>query len=215
MTRFSKTRASYTLATLALALTAVRPAAAQIAWDTPRFVGPESPSGIGVYWMRAETLPGDHNAAFGTFSLPGTGGAVTVRGGIGTGVAEENAAFGGIDLRAPIARHSATQPLDLEWSGGAGVGVGEYLLASVPFAVSAGRSWASGSVWFAPYVSLGATLDYRYGDSDLVPDEEFEIQATAGIGVDVAFDPGRRFVIRAAAALGERQAVSVGLVVGG
>ncbi len=214
MKRFRSIPTYGALATLALALT-LRPAHAQIAWDTPRFVGPESPAGLGVYWMRAETLPDDHNAVFGTFSLPGTDGAVTVRGGIGTGVAEENAAFGGVDLRAPIARHSATQPPDLEWSGGAGIGVGEYLLASVPFAVSAGRSWSSGSVWFAPYVSVGATLDYRYGDSDLVPDEEFEIQATAGVGVDLAFDPAQRFVVRAAAALGERQAVSVGMVIGG
>ena len=188
--------------------------AAQIAWDAPRLTGPESPSGIGIHWMRAEVLPGDHNAVFGTLSLPGTNGAVSVRGGIGTGVAEENAAFGGVDLRAPIARHTATQPLDLEWSGGAGLGVGEYVLISVPVAVSAGRSWASGSVWFAPYVSLGATIDYRIGDSDFVPDEEFEIQATAGIGVDMAFDPARRFVLRVSTALGERQAIALGLVIG-
>jgi hypothetical protein len=208
-------RRTTALAGLGLAMVLASPAAAQIAWDTPRLVGPESPSGIGVYWMRAETLPGDRNAVFGSWSLPGTRGAISVRAGIGTGVAEENAAFGGVDLRAPIARHSATQPLDLEWSGGAGVGVGEYLLASVPVAVSAGRSWASGSVWFAPYVSVGATFDYRYGDSDFVPDEEFEIQATAGVGVDVAFDAARRLVFRAATALGERQAIAVGVVIGG
>ncbi|MBM4185165.1 MAG: hypothetical protein FJ207_13275 [Gemmatimonadetes bacterium] len=207
-------RTSGIRAGLCLAVILARPLAAQIAWDTPRLVGPESPSGVGCHWMRAETLPGDHNAVFGSFSLPGTGGAVTAHGGIGTGVAEENAVFGGVDLRAPIARHSATQPLDLEWSGGAGLSVGEYQLASVPVAVSAGRSWASGSVWFAPYVSVGATFDYRRGDSDLVPDEEFEIQATAGIGVDMAFDAARRFVLRAAAALGERQAVAVGMVIG-
>ena len=198
-----------------LSAAAFVPASAQVAWDTPSLTGPESPSGLGVYWMRAEALPGDDDAVFGTWSLPGTGGAVTVRGGIGTGVAEENAAFGGIDLRAPIATHTDAQPLDLAWSGGAGIGVGEYLLASVPFALSAGRSWSSGSVWFAPYVSVGATLDYRYGDSDFVPDEEFEIQATAGLGVDMAFDAARRFVLRAATSLGDRQAVAVGLLIGG
>ncbi len=198
-----------------LTTVAVLPASAQIAWDTPRLTGPESPSGLGVYWMRAEVLPGDDDAVFATWSLPGTGGAVTVRGGIGTGVAEENAAFGGIDLRAPIATHTDTQPLDLAWSGGAGIGIGEYLLASVPFALSAGRSWASGAVWFAPYVSVGATLDYRYGDSDFVPEEEFEIQATAGLGVDMAFDAARRFVLRTAISMGDRQSVSVGLLVGG
>jgi hypothetical protein len=198
-----------------LTIAAVVPASAQIAWDTPRLTGPESPSGLGVYWMRAEVLPGDDDAVFGTWSLPGTGGAVTVRGGLGTGVAEENAAFGGIDLRAPIATHTDAQPLDLAWSGGAGFSFGEYILASVPFALSAGRSWSSDAVWFAPYVSVGATLDYRYGDSDFVPDEEFEIQATAGLGADMAFDAARRFVLRTAISMGDRQAVSVGLLIGG
>ncbi len=205
------------LALAAAALTALAPASAdaQIAWDTPRLSGPESPAGIGVYWMRAEVLPGDDDAVFGTFSLPGTDGAITLRGGIGTGVAEENAFFGGVDLRAPIAMHTDTQPFDVAWSGGAGLGFGEYFLASVPFAVSVGRSWASSSVWFAPYLSAGATIDYSFGDSDLAPDEEFEIQATGGLGADISFDAARRFVVRVAAALGDRQAVAVGLVLGG
>jgi hypothetical protein len=204
-----------TVVTAVLALVCSAPLGAQIAWDTPRLTGPESPAGIGVHWMRADVLPGDDDAVFGTFSLPGTGGAVTLRGGLGTGVAEENAFFGGVDLRAPIATHTDTQPLDVSWGGGGGLSFGEYFLASVPFAVSIGRSWSSSSVWFAPYLSAGATLDYRFGDSDLVPDEEFEIQATAGLGADLSFDSARRFVVRVAAALGDRQAVSVGLVVGG
>ncbi|MGE0158575.1 MAG: hypothetical protein AB7T31_04130 [Gemmatimonadales bacterium] len=203
------------LAAVGLALGFAAPLGAQIAWDTPRLTGPESPGGIGFYWMRAEVLPGDDDAVFGTFSLPGTDGAITLRGGIGTGVAEENAFFGGVDLRAPIAMHTATQPLDVAWSGGAGLGFGEYFLASVPFAISVGRSWASTSVWFAPYLSAGATIDYRFGDSDLVPEEEFEVQATAGLGADLAFDAARRLVVRVATSLGDRQAVAVGLVVGG
>jgi hypothetical protein len=134
---------------------------------------------------------------------------------VGKGVADENAAFGGVDLRAPIVRHSDTQPLDLEWTGGAGVGVGEYILVSVPVAVSGGRSWTSGSVWLAPYLSVGAVLDYRYGDSDLVPDEEFEVQATAGVGADIAFDVERRFVLQLGMSLGDRQSVAVGFTLGG
>jgi len=201
--------------TVAGGLLAAAQASAQMAWDTPRMTGPESPSGLGFYWMRSGALPGDSDAFFGTWGLPGTDGAVSLRGGVGKGVADENAAFGGLDLRAPIVRHNDTQPLDLEWTGGAGVGVGEYIVISVPVAVSAGRSWSSGSVWFAPYLSVGAVLDYRYGDSDLVPDEEFEVLATAGVGADIAFDPERRFVLRLATSLGDRQGVAVGFSVGG
>jgi len=208
-------RITSSLLTAVLTAAIAAPLHAQIAWDAPRMTGPESPGGIGAYYMRAEVLPGDDDAVFGTFSLPGSDGAITLRGGLGTGVDEENAFFGGVDLRAPIAMHTTTQPFDVACSDGAGLGFGEYFLISVPFAVSVGRSWASSSVWFAPYVSAGATIDYRLGDEDEVPEEEYEIQATAGIGVDIAFDPARRFVVRAAAALGERQAVAVGLVISG
>jgi hypothetical protein len=208
-------RFSNILTGFGLFLVLAKPLAAQITWDTPRISGPETPAGIGAYWMRLDVLPGDHNAVFGTFSLPGSGGAITLRGGIGTGVAEENAFFGGVDLRAPIATHTETQPFDVAWSGGAGIGFGEYFLVSVPFAVSVGRSWSSSTVWFAPYLSAGAALDYRFGDSDLVPDEEFEVQATGGLGADISFDAARRFVVRVATSLGDRQAVMVGLLVSG
>jgi len=203
------------LVAAALLCAAATPLEAQLAWDTPRMIGPESPGGFGVYVMQPDALPGDKRAAFATWALPGMGGSVILRGGVGEGVAEEEAAFGGLDLRAPIARHTDSQPFDIEWTAGAGFGVGEYILVSVPVAISVGRSWSSGSVWFAPYLSLGATADYRHGDSDLRPDEEFEVQPTAGVGIDLSFDPGRRFVVRAATALGDRQALAVGLAVTG
>ncbi len=207
-------RAALTLAAaLAAGGGAAASADAQIVWDTPRMIGPESPSGLGLYWMRAGARPGDEDVFFGTWTVPGFGGAVAVRGGAGEGVAGETAAFGGVDFHAPLARHRPGQPLDLEWNAGAGFGVGEYLLISVPMGVSAGRSWSSGSVWFAPYVFGGAALEFRTGDE--APDEEFKVEATGGLGVDLSFDPSRRFVLRASAALGERQAVAVGFVIGG
>jgi len=186
---------------------------AQLLWDSPRMIGPESPGGLGVYWMRAGALPGDGDAVFGSWALPGFDGAVSVRGGGGEGAGGETAGFGGIDVHAPLARHTDSQPLDLEWTGGVGVGVGQYLLVSVPMGVAAGRSWSSESVWFAPYVSLGVALEYRAGDE--APDDEFEVQGAAGVGFDIAFDQARRFVIRAAAELADRQAVAVGLSIGG
>lgn len=187
------------------------PAAAQIVWDTPRMIGPESPSGLGLYWMRAGARPGDEDVFLGTWSVPGFDGAVVLRGGGGEGAGGETAAFGGVDFHAPLTRHGSGQPLDLEWNAGAGFSVGQYVLVSVPMGVSAGRSWASGSVWFAPYVFAGAALEFRTGDE--APDEEFKVEATGGLGVDLSFDPSRRFVLRASAALGERQAVAVGFVV--
>ena len=162
-------------------------AAAQILWDAPRMIGPESPGGVGFYWLRAESLPMDGDAVYATLPVPGTGGDVTLRGGLGEGATDELAGVGG--------------------------SYGEYLVVSVPVGLSAGRSWSSGSVWFAPYVGLGAVLDYRRGEE--APDDEFAVDANAEVGLDLAFDAGRRFVLRAAASLGDRQAVSVGLAVGG
>ncbi|KPJ83355.1 MAG: hypothetical protein AMS19_04760 [Gemmatimonas sp. SG8_23] len=198
---------------IGLSLSAPAPVTAQLVWDTPRLIGPESPRGLGVYWMRAGALPEDGDAVFGTWTLPGFDGALAIRGGGGRGAGGEVAGFGGLDARAPLARHTEGQPLDLEWTGGLGVGVGEYVLVSVPVGVSAGRSWSSGSVWLAPYVYLGLALDYRAGDA--APDDEFDVQGSAGIGLDLALDRARRFVIRASAALADRQAVAVGLAIAG
>ncbi len=126
-------------------------------------------------------------------------------------------AFGGLDVRASIARHSERQPLDLEWSSGIGAGSGtgdeRYVLVTLPMAISAGRSWSSGSIWLAPYVALGAALDVSLGDN--APDEEFSVTPAADIGIDLALDPGRRFIIRVATSLGDRQAIAVGLNLGG
>jgi hypothetical protein len=201
------------LLALALSLASVDPAASQFVWDTPRMIGPESPGGLGVYWMRSGALPGDSDAVMGTWTLPGFGGAVAVRGGGGRGVAGEPAGFGGVDVRAPLARHDDRQPIDLEWTGGVGAGVGQYVLISAPVGVAAGRSWASGSVWFAPYVYLGIALDYAFGDA--APDDEFDVQGSAGVGFDLALDRGRRFVIRTSAALADRQTFAVGFAVTG
>jgi hypothetical protein len=201
------------LATLALSFAIVQPVAGQFVWDTPRMIGPESRGGFGLYWMRAGALPGDGDAVMGTWTLPGFDGAVAVRGGGGRGAGDEIAGFGGVDVRAPLARHTERQPIDLEWSGGLGAGVGEYVLVSVPVGLSAGRSWSSGSVWFAPYVYLGIALDFRTGDE--APDEEFDVQGSAEVGFDLALDRARRFVIRASGALADRQAFAVGFAISG
>lgn len=186
---------------------------AQILWDTPRMIGPESPGGLGLHWMRAGALPGDGDAVFATLSLPGTGRSITLRGGTGEGATGEIAGFGGIDVRSSVARHTETQPLDVEWNAGAGVSIGDYQVISVPIGLSVGRSWSSGSVWLAPYVGASVSFDYRRGEG--APDEEFAVEPSAEVGIDLAFDAARRFVLRAATSLGDRQAVVVGLAIGG
>jgi len=184
---------------------------AQIAWETPRLLGPESPEGFGVHWLRAGTLPGDGNAVLVTWDLPGLPRAIGLRGGAGDGSDGSASVFGGLDVRTELTRHRPGQPVDVSWTVGVGLGVGDYGLLTVPVGISAGRSWTSGSVWLAPYAGVGIALDLRMGGA--APQDEFVVQPSADLGVDLALDRGRRLVLRAAASLGDRQAIAVGALV--
>jgi hypothetical protein len=190
---------------------------AQIAWDTPRLIGPESPRGLSVLWLRSEVPEGRTDGAMATWALPGTDGRVILRGGAGLDDADRVSVFGGIDLRTPLARHTEEQPLDLEWYAGFGAGGGggseQYMVLTLPLGVSAGRAWTSGSVWLAPYVALGVALDLVIGED--APDDELTASPAADLGIDFALDAGRRFIIRVATSLGDRQALALGLNLGG
>jgi hypothetical protein len=135
-----------------------------------------------------------------------------VRGGAGEGADGEIAGCGGIDLNTPIALQRGGQPVDLSWSTGAGLSYGRYLLVTVPVGLSAGLEWASGSVWAAPYASIGVALDLRLGGGR--PDSEFGIAPSADLGLDLSLDAARRMVIRTALSLGDRQALVVGASLG-
>ena len=187
-------------------------AEAQIAPETPRLLSPHGSGGFGVHWLRAETLPGDDEAVLVTWAFPGLPDGVRLRGGFGTGAGEEHAGLGGIDIQAPLMRGGSDVPFDLDWQGGLGVSVGAYTLVTLPVGLTGSVSWSSGSVWFAPYLAAGLAADLRLGEE--APGDEFEVSPALDVGVDVSFDSARRVILRAAAAVGDRQALSVGLAVG-
>lgn len=185
---------------------------AQLAPDTPRLLSPHGSAGLGVHFLRAGTLPGDGDAILATWAMPGLPDGVRLRGGAGRGAADVNAVFGGVDFQAPLLRATRDLPIDLDWQTGAGVSVGDYVLLTVPVGLTGGVSWQSGAVWFAPYLTAGIAADLRIGDA--APDREFDVSPALDVGLDLSLDSERRFVLRTAASLGDRQAVSVGLAFG-
>lgn len=187
-------------------------ATAQLAPDSPRLISPHGSGGLGVHWLRAETLPRDGAALLVTWAMPGLPDGVRVRGGAGQGAGGGDAIFGGIDFQRPLMRGTTPRPFDLDWQGGIGMSVGDYTLVTLPVGLTGGVSWTSGTVWMAPYVTAGLAADMRIGDQ--APAREFEVNTSLDVGLDIAFDLERKIVVRAAAALGDRQAVSLGLAFG-
>lgn len=186
--------------------------AAQLAPDTPRLLSPHGSGGLGIHLLRAETLPGDGDALLVTWAMPGLPDGLRFRGGAGRGALRTNAVFGGVDFQSPLLRATRDLPFDLDWQTGAGVSIGDYVLLTVPVGLTGGVSWQSGAVWFAPYLTAGIAADLRIGDS--APDREFDVSPALDIGLDLSLDIERRFVLRTAASLGDRQAVSLGLAFG-
>lgn len=186
------------------------PAGAQILPDAPRMLGPYTSSGLGVHWLRAGALPDDGDAVLVTWSPESTTRRVRLRGGAGRGAGGTVAGLGGIDVVAPLGTNPSS-PVRLAWTAGAGVSVGEWALVTIPAGISAGFAWQSGSVWLAPWVAAGAALDLRLGEE--APGDEFDAGVAAEVGVELSLERSRRVLVRAAASLGDRQAVAVGLVV--
>jgi hypothetical protein len=198
------------LVALALALLlGAGPGGAQLLPESPRMLGPATPSGLAVHLLRADGLPGDGDAVMAQWQPPGLPDGVWLRGGAGTGAGGEDAAFGGIDVRAPLV--DGTGRLHLAWTAGLGASHGEWTLASLPMGVQAGTVWSAGSVWLAPWVGAGLVMEYRWGDE--APERAFDAFPSAEVGAELSLDPGRRVVLRAGAALGDRQAVALGLLV--
>lgn len=185
---------------------------AQLAPDTPRLVSPTGPGGLAVYWSRPDAVPGDDAAVLATWVLPGLP-SVRLRGGLGIGANDDEAVLGGIDVQAPMTRRREGLPFDLDWQGGIGISVGEHTLVTLPVGVAAGTSWSSGTVWLAPYASAGLAADLWIGDD--YDGDEFEVDPALDVGLDLSLDSDRDVVLRAAVSLGDRQALAIGLAIGG
>jgi hypothetical protein len=193
-------------------LGAAVPAVAQLAPDTPRLISPHASGGLGVHQLRANALPDDGSALLVTWAMPGLPPGVRWRAATGRGAEGASAAMVGADVQTPLHRASEKLPIDLDWQSGIGVSSGAYTLVTMPVGLSGGIAWSAGGVWLAPYANAGISGDWRLGDD--APTEEFSVSGTFDVGLDLSFGVERTIVLRTAAALGQRKAVTLGLVFG-
>lgn len=203
-----------TSAAVAGLLLIAAPASGQVAWDAPSLMAPGAPAGWGVHLF--DTDYGDLGVFATHRSAPAPVG-LGFRFGIAEGAGGDLAVLGGFDVSGPIHRGTGDPPLDVIWFVGAGLGFEDDALLSFPAGVSLGWAFAGDEVAFRPYVAPKVVLDAWLGDDedpDDPPggrrgDDDVDLSAAVEIGMDLAFSP--TFAIRAAASLGDRDAVSIGI----
>jgi hypothetical protein len=199
---------------LVLTLAAVRPATAQIAWESPMLIGPEAPAGLGLYLM--EPWPSDEFAVLGTYRTAPVPIGLGFRLGIGEGLRDELAVFGGVDVAGSLLRATNDTPIDVVWFTGAGLGIGDDAIISFPLGLSVGAVLDSDSgVRFAPYLAPRIVLDAFICDDDderdfCRGDDDLDLDLAADVGLDLSFRPD--WMIRFAATLGDREAIAIGIV---
>lgn len=200
-------------ATAALALPA--PGAAQVAWDGPMLMAPGAPAGWGFHLV--DPAGADLGGLVTWRASPAPVG-LGFRVGLYEGFRDDLAIAGGVDLAGTLHRGSDDAPFDVIWFFGAGLGIDDDVLASFPLGIAAGWSFEGPDVAFRPYVAPRMVLDaYFDDDGDDRPgrgrDDDLDLSAAVEFGLDLAFSPS--FAIRAAASVGDRDALSIGIAVPG
>jgi hypothetical protein len=196
-----------TLTTLALTVTALAtlaaaPAAAQTAWDAPPLVSPVSPAGVSLFLLSPHG--GD------------LGGLVTFRheaGPVGLGyrlsISDQDggngaAIAGGVDISGFLARGVEDAPIDVMWWSGAGLGIGNSTLVTIPVGALVGWSGQGGDVILSPYAGGHVTLDISSVDGDNV-----SFGGSFDIGLDLVLDSG--WMVRFGGSFGDRDALALGV----
>jgi hypothetical protein len=195
---------------LILAVTGAGDLRAQAAWETPMLMAPGAPAGWGFHLVDP-----DYGGVGGLVTWRGEPAPIGLgfRGGLLEGVRDDLALVAGVDVSGVIHRGAGDVPVDVIWFSGAGAGLDDDLLISIPAGISVGWSFSGDEVQFRPYVAPRLVLDAYIDDDDRGPgrgDDDLDLSAALEIGLDLGFDP--RWALRTAASLGDRDAVSIGIV---
>lgn len=188
----------------ALFIMTIAPAAsaAQVAWDAPAMIRPGAPSGLTI--LLHEPYPGDDIGALVLWRQSPAPVGLGIRAGITEDPGGDLAALFGLDVSGPLARlEGAGDPQVLWWSG-AGLGVGNELVATFPAGIVLGWNIAGEGVVFSPSLGGHLALDIMTG-----PGDDLDLDGSVDLGVDLGFNSGLQ--VRFGASVGGRDALAVGL----
>jgi hypothetical protein len=143
---------------------------------TPTFMAPRVSNDIGVYY-----------ADLGDFALEGIvrgnfgGSNLGLRLGVADFDTDDTVISLGGELRSPI--NAGTAPVDLAFIAGVQALVGDGSSVGIQGGISLGHTFVSPGLTVTPYLAPRLAL------SDANPDDEFEADFLADLGIDLAFAP--------------------------
>ena len=195
-----------TLVVATLVAASAVPASAQTLWDAPPLVSHVVPAGVSLFVI---------NPAGGDL-----GGLVTFRhdaGPVGLGyrfaISDQDgssgdlAVAGGVDISGFLSRAVEGSEIDVMWWSGAGIGIGNETVVSLPVGALIGWSGQGGDVILSPYGGGHVTLDISTSDMDNV-----HFGGSFDLGLDIVLSSG--WLIRFGASLGDRDALALGVKIG-
>ena len=185
---------------------------AQLPWETPSLLAPHAPRGLGVLAASYAAAPGDGWGLMLTWRGADAPTGLGFRVAAGEGRGGRHAIAAGVEGSAWIARVSENFPVDMIWTTGIGGSYGSSAQVALPIGLSAGRQFGEQSVWFNPYAATRVIVEGRFGGR--APADELDIQLATEVGANIAFDRDRKFIVRMAASIGDRSALTVGAQLG-
>ncbi len=187
------------------------PGTAQVAWESPMMLAPGTPAGVGFFLT--DPHPGDLLAVMVTYRAQTAPRGMGLRFGITEEEFDEISIFGGADFSGPLLPATDEFPLDVIWIAGVGAGFSDdEFVVGFPLGISAGRVFDTESARFTPYLSPRLVLNGEFGDGregDSVGTDNLALEVAIDLGIDFAFS--NRATLRFGAAIGDRDALAIGV----
>ena len=175
---------------------------AQVAWEAPAMMRPGAPSGLSLFLV--EPHPGNELGALAIWRSAAAPVGLGFRGGIAEEPGGDVAGLVGLDVSGALNGWSSSGEPQVIWWTGAGLGFGSEVVASFPLGISLGWRGTDDGVSFMPNIGGHVVLDVASG-----PGDDVDIDGVIDLGLDVGFDSG--FMVRFGAAVGDRDALAVGV----